>query len=111
MEARDAARERRLSRPGLAHESDALARADVDFDVEQHLAVAVRGLQVADTEQRVGPRAVGARRRGRALLRRLCDHVAPAVTAGLVALGDRLRRRERRRAELDGVVATRSEEA
>jgi len=111
MQARDAARERRLSRSGLADEREALARAHVELDVEQHLPVAVRGLEIAHAEQHVAAGTVQSSRGGRAVLRTFCEDVAPAVTARLVAFGDLFARRERRLANVDRVVAARCEEA
>ena len=53
MQAGDAARERRLAGARLADERDALAGADGQLDVEQHLAGAVRGADAADGDERV----------------------------------------------------------
>jgi hypothetical protein len=63
VETGDAARERRLTGARLADERDALARPDGKADAEQHLAVAVGGIDVLHVDERLA--FVASRPRGR----------------------------------------------
>src|SRR5207302_9782274 len=111
MEACDAAGERRLAGAGLADERQALLWGDRQGDVEQHLALAVRRVHVARSEEQLVAADLRERDGRRPLARGLGEDVRRAVAAHLVPVGDPRPLGKLGVAEIDDPRAARREEA